>query len=57
MMTEGMVFTIEPFISTGADTAEEQADGWTLATAPGIMTAQYEHTLVVGRRGAIVVTV
>ena len=57
VMTEGMVFTIEPFISTGAEMAEEQADGWTLATAPGIMTAQYEHTLVVSRRGAIVVTV
>ena len=56
VMTEGMVFTIEPFISTGAELAEEQADGWTLSTAPGILTAQYEHTLVVGRRGAIVVT-
>jgi methionyl aminopeptidase len=56
VMTDGMVFTIEPFISTGADMAEEQADGWTLSTAPGIMTAQYEHTLVVSRRGAIVVT-
>ncbi len=57
LMTEGLVFTIEPFLSTGAEMAEEQADGWTLATAPGIMTAQYEHTLVVGKRGAIVVTI
>jgi len=56
LMTEGLVFTIEPFLSTGAELAEEQADGWTLATASGIMTAQYEHTLVVGKRGAIVVT-
>ena len=56
LMTEGLVFTIEPFLSTGAELAEEQADGWTLATAPGILTAQYEHTLVVGKRGAIVVT-
>lgn len=57
IMTQGLVFTIEPFLSTGATQADEQGDGWTLATAPGIMTAQYEHTLVVGRRGAIVVTV
>lgn len=57
MMTDGMVFTIEPFLSTGAEWAEEQPDGWTLATAPGILTAQYEHTLVVSKRGAIVVTV
>jgi methionyl aminopeptidase len=57
MISEGLVFTIEPFLSTGAEWAEEQDDGWTLATAAGILTAQYEHTLVVGRRGAIVVTV
>jgi methionyl aminopeptidase len=57
MITDGMVFTIEPFLSTGAEWAEEQPDGWTLATAAGILTAQYEHTLVATKGGAIVVTV
>lgn len=56
MMQEGMVFTIEPFLSTGADHADDHDDGWTLVTEPGIMTAQYEHTLVVTKRGPIVVT-
>lgn len=56
MMQEGMVFTIEPFLSTGAEEAEDNGDGWTLVTEPGILTAQYEHTLVVTKRGPIVVT-
>ncbi|WP_341704852.1 type I methionyl aminopeptidase [Ferrovibrio sp.] len=57
MLTEGMVITIEPFLSTGADFAEEMDDGWTLATDEGVLTAQYEHTLVITKRGPIVVTV
>ena len=56
MMQEGMVFTIEPFLSTGAEHADDHDDGWTLITEPGILTAQYEHTLVVTKRGPIVVT-
>ena len=53
---EGMVFTIEPFLSTGAEWAEESDDGWTLSTAAHHLTAQYEHTLVATPSGAIVVT-
>lgn len=53
---EGLVFTIEPFLSTGATWAEESGDGWTLVTAPRYMTAQYEHSLVATRSGAIVLT-
>jgi len=53
---EGMVFTIEPFFSTGADWAEDSGDGWTLVTEPDVMTVQYEHTLVATRRGPMVLT-
>ncbi|MHA1565386.1 MAG: type I methionyl aminopeptidase [Alphaproteobacteria bacterium] len=53
---EGLVFTIEPFLSTGAEWADQGDDGWTLTTPPAFMTAQYEHSLVVTRRGAIVLT-
>jgi methionyl aminopeptidase len=56
VMQEGMVFTIEPFLSTGAEYADDNGDGWTLVTEPGFLTAQYEHTLVVTKRGPIVVT-
>ncbi len=52
----GAVITVEPFLSTGAMEAVEMDDGWSLTTPPGIFAAQYEHTLVVTKRGAIIVT-
>jgi methionyl aminopeptidase len=55
-MTEGLVFTIEPFLSLGADWVEEADDGWTLFPPGGQPTVQYEHTLVVTPRGPVVVT-
>ena len=56
VMHEGLVFTIEPFLSTKARAAQDTGDGWTLAGPKGGITAQYEHTVVVGRNGPIVVT-
>lgn len=53
---EGMVFTIEPFLSTGAEWARESSDGWTLLGTAGTRTVQYEHTMVATSRGAVVVT-
>ncbi len=53
---DGAVITIEPFLSTGGTWAEELEDGWSLTTPPGIFAAQYEHTLVVTKRGAIIIT-
>ena len=55
-ITEGLVFTIEPFLSLGADWVEETGDGWTLRPPGGQPTVQYEHTLVATRRGPVVVT-
>lgn len=56
VMHEGQVFTIEPFLSTKARAAMDAGDGWTLVGPAGSISAQYEHTLVVGRNGPIVVT-
>ena len=53
---EGLVFTIEPFLSLGADWVEELDDGWTLRPAKGEPTVQYEHTLVATRRGPVILT-
>jgi methionyl aminopeptidase len=53
---DGLVFTIEPFLSLGADWVEETGDGWTLRPPGGQPTVQYEHTLVATPRGALVVT-
>lgn len=54
---EGLVFTLEPFLSLGADWVEEsRGDGWTLAPPRGQPTVQYEHTLVATRSGPLVMT-
>lgn len=56
IMTEGLVFTIEPFLSLGADWVDETGDGWTLRPTGGEPTVQYEHTLVATKRGPVVLT-
>ena len=52
---DGLVITIEPFLSTRADHVDETANGWTL-TVPHGLTAQYEHTVVITRGQPIAVT-
>lgn len=47
---EGMVVTVEPFLSTSARWVEEAEDGWTLMNRPRGRSAQFEHTILVRRR-------
>lgn len=56
LLTEGMVITIEPFLSTRSRTVNETDDGWTLVGVPGNLSAQYEHTMIITRGEPIVVT-
>jgi methionyl aminopeptidase len=53
---EGLVLTIEPFLSTRARSVVEAGDGWTLRTPDGSLGAQFEHTFVVMRGEPIVLT-
>ena len=53
---EGLVFTIEPFLSCGASFAEEAEDGWTLLADRPAPTVQYEHSMVVTRNGPLILT-
>ncbi len=57
VMTDGLVFTVEPFLSLGANFAEDGDDGWTLYSQPRAPTVQYEHTVVATRNGPLVLTV
>ncbi|HMO59069.1 MAG TPA: type I methionyl aminopeptidase [Roseiflexaceae bacterium] len=44
----GMVFTVEPMINAGGyATILDQVDGWTVRTADGSLSAQFEHTIAV----------
>nr|BBH88220.1 methionine aminopeptidase [Thermosporothrix sp. COM3] len=44
---QGMVFTVEPMINQGVAAVRMLADRWTICTADGKLSAQYEHTLAV----------
>jgi methionyl aminopeptidase len=55
-LREGMTFTIEPMITIGWPEIVVQRDGWRVETADGSPSAQFEHTIVVTRDGAEVLT-
>lgn len=57
ILQEGMVITIEPFLSTKSRIVTETSDGWTLAGVRGNLSAQYEHTMIITKGAPIVVTV
>lgn len=56
VLQEGMVFTIEPFLSTATLTVKEADDGWTLLNDPMEFSAQYEHTMICTADGPIITT-
>jgi methionyl aminopeptidase len=56
VLQEGLVITIEPFLTTGSTMAVEDTDGWTLRSPDGSRGAQFEHTLIITRGRPIVVT-
>jgi methionyl aminopeptidase len=52
----GMVFTVEPMLTLGEPEVSLQPDGWTVVTADGRWSAQFEHTLAVTDDGVEVLT-
>ena len=56
LMEPGMTFTIEPMLNLGTHEWEMWDDGWTVVTADGRRSAQFEHTILVTDSGAEVLT-
>jgi methionyl aminopeptidase len=56
VLREGMVFTIEPMINQGERHVKTRADGWTVVTEDGSLSAQFEHTIAVTAEGYAVLT-
>ncbi len=52
----GMIFTIEPMINLGHWDVEILDDDWTAVTKDGSLSAQFEHTVLVTRDGAEILT-
>lgn len=55
-LTEGLVITVEPIIAMGFGESVESADGWTVRTLDGSLSAHFEHTLVVTRGEPLLLT-
>lgn len=57
VLQPGMTFTIEPMINIGSHkTVLSKIDGWTVRTADGSLSAQWEHTVLVTDDGYEILT-
>lgn len=52
----GMALTVEPMVNLGGAAVRFLEDGWTVVTADGSLSAQWEHTVVVTREGHEIMT-
>lgn len=52
----GMVFTIEPMINIGGPDIQVLDDQWTIRTADGSRSAQFEHSLAITEDGVEILT-
>ncbi len=52
----GMALTVEPMVNLGGAAIRSLDDGWTIVTADGSLSAQWEHTVVVTRDGHEITT-
>lgn len=53
----GMVLAIEPMVNAGTHEVKVLDDGWTAVTADGRPSAHFEHSIVVGKKSAEVLSV
>ncbi|MGB2080107.1 MAG: type I methionyl aminopeptidase [Vibrio sp.] len=57
VLKEGMTFTIEPMINAGKfGCVNDSEDNWTVYTADGKNSAQWEHTILVTKTGCEILT-
>jgi methionyl aminopeptidase len=55
-MRPGLVIAIEPMLNLGGDDTRVMADGWTVVTADGALSAHFEHTIAVTEDGREILT-
>ncbi|XP_074336797.1 methionine aminopeptidase 1B, chloroplastic [Apium graveolens] len=56
VMVEGQTFTIEPVLTLGTIESITWEDNWTTLTKDGLPSAQFEHTILITRTGAEILT-
>jgi methionyl aminopeptidase len=56
VLRPGMTLTVEPMINLGSPEVDVLADGWTVVTRDGRLSAQFEHTILVTADGHEILT-
>jgi methionyl aminopeptidase len=56
VMSAGMTLAIEPMVNLGGPETRTLADGWTVVTADGSLSAHFEHTVAITPEGCDVLT-
>ncbi|MGM9925674.1 MAG: type I methionyl aminopeptidase [Bacillus sp. (in: firmicutes)] len=56
LFKDGMVIAYEPFVSTKAEEVFTAEDGWTFTTEDKSYVVQIEHTLIVTKKGPVIIT-
>ncbi|MFA5827794.1 MAG: type I methionyl aminopeptidase [Candidatus Shapirobacteria bacterium] len=58
ILKPGMVFTIEPMVNASPEwrITVDKNDGWTIRTADGSLSCQFEHTILITPNGSEVLT-
>jgi methionyl aminopeptidase len=57
LLRPGLIFTVEPMVNAGHyETVLDKKDGWTVRTADGSLSAQFEHSIVITDNGPEIMT-
>jgi len=56
LLKEGMALAIEPMVNAGTHKVEMDDDGWTIRTSDGKPSAHFEHTVIVRKSEAEILT-
>lgn len=55
-LQEGLVLAVEPMVNLGSKNVVQEADGWTIRTKDNKPSAHFEHTIVVRKEQAEILT-
>lgn len=55
-LEQGMTLAIEPMVNVGAPDVRTKEDGWGIVTMDGSLSAHFEHTVVVTKKGYDILT-
>ena len=56
LIRPGMALAVEPMLNIGTSETEVQADGWTVSTADGSLSAHFEDTIAITQDGPVITT-